>query len=232
LGLIRLALIPARGGSKGLPRKNLCRVGGASLVARAVHAALESGAVDRVVVSTDCSETAEEALRAGAEVPFLRPAELATDTASPVDTALHALMWEAENRRPVDDLVLLQPTSPLRTGADVRQSRQALDEGAPAVVSVTECRTHPWLVASLDPDGSLIPVMPTPEGYVRRQDFPQVYQLNGAVYWIKSTVLISERKFTPKGTRAYVMPACRSIDIDTQDDLDLADWMLAREAPV
>jgi CMP-N-acetylneuraminic acid synthetase len=203
-----------------------------SLIGRAVKAALESGVVDRVVVSTDCQEIAAEARGHGADVPFLRPDVLATDEASSLEVALHALRWEEENRSPIDEFVLLQPTSPLRTAEDVRLSSLIMEQGAPAVVSVVESEVHPWFLSTLEDDGTLSPVMPPPEGYWRRQDVPRVYRPNGAVYWIKTSVLFNERTFMPSQTRAYVMPEVRSVDIDTRDDLELARWLVAREVPV
>jgi CMP-N-acetylneuraminic acid synthetase len=214
-----LALIPARGGSKGLPGKNLLSVGGVPLV---------SGVVDRILVSTDCPETAAVAERYGAEVPFLRPSEISTDEASSLDVALHTL----EVCGPVEELVLLQPTSPLRTSEDVRAAKYLLVNEAPAVVSVVQAETHPWLVSTIDPDGRLAPFGERPAGYLRRQDLPRVFRLNGAVYWIKVAVLVRERSFTPPGTKAYVMPPERSVDIDTAADLELAEWIVSREVAV
>ncbi|MCW5939055.1 MAG: acylneuraminate cytidylyltransferase family protein [Fimbriimonadaceae bacterium] len=215
-----------------MPGKNLCEVGGVSLIGRAVRAALESGVIDRTVVSTDCQKIAAEAERHGADVPYLRPAELATDRASSLEVALHALQWEEENRSPVDELVLLQPTSPLRSADDVRLSSASLRDGAPAVVSVVESEAHPWFLSTLLDDGILSPFMPPPEGYWRRQDVPRVYRPNGAVYWIKTSVLLTEKTFMPIGTRAYVMPADRSVDIDTRDDLEFARWLVTRDVSV
>jgi CMP-N-acetylneuraminic acid synthetase len=157
---------------------------------------------------------------------------LATDEASSLEVALHALRWEEENRSPIDEFVLLQPTSPLRTAEDVRLSSLIMEQGAPAVVSVVESEVHPWFLSTLEDDGTLSPVMPPPEGYWRRQDVPRVYRPNGAVYWIKTSVLFNERTFMPSQTRAYVMPEVRSVDIDTRDDLELARWLVAREVPV
>lgn len=227
----RLALIVARAGSKGLPGKNLALLGSRTLLGHAVATARQAASVDRVVLSTDCARLAEQGKVDGAEVPFLRPAELATDTASPVDVALHLLrqLERAEGYRP-EWLLLLQPTSPLRTAGDLdRALDAALSASAPAVLSVTVPSHHPMLAQTLDDQGRLSPLFPDVSG--RRQDLPPLYQPNGAVYWIRPEVLTATRTFYPPGTLGYVMPPERSIDIDTPYDLALARAMLELSNP-
>lgn len=221
-----LAIIPARAGSKGLPGKNLAKVGEHSLIGWAVLAALQSSCVSRTVLSTDSQEIAAEGKFHGAEVPFLRPESLANDSATSVEVALHCLeVLEAEEGFVPEWLLLLQPTSPLRTSEDVREAFALTRNGeCQAVVAVTEPSQHPMLAKTLDQDGFLHPIFH--HGAGRRQDLPRAYQPNGAIYWIKTDTLVREHSFYPERTKAYVMPAERSIDIDTAYDLELARFLV------
>lgn len=183
-----------------------------------------------VVVSTDSPEIAAVAEREGALVPFLRPAELATDVAGSFEVAEHALRWFGENTGTVPGiLVLLQPTSPFRTADDIVAGVELLEvSGAPAVVGVCEARTHPWMTRRLDSQGCLVPFCEVAADVKRRQDFPVAYEVNGAFYAIRSKVLLEQKTFEPVGTAAYAMPDERSIDIDNAEDLARAEWELAR----
>lgn len=223
-----LALIPARGGSKGIPRKNICDVGGRPLIAWTITAAFESRQLDRVVVSTDDEEIASVAREWEAEVPFLRPPELASDTAGSLEVVEHALGALVTNP---DSIMLLQPTSPLRCAADIAASIDLLESsGADAVVSVA-LATHPpqWL-RTMRPDGILEPwITGTPEPQ-RRQDGLPLYELNGAIYLVRTESLLRDRTFTPERTIGYPMPQERSIDVDTPWDLFVADLVLRERA--
>jgi len=224
----RLLLIPARGGSKGIPRKNLSLLGGLPLIAWTIKEALASK-TGRVIVSTDCEEIADAARQAGAEVPFLRPAELAADDTPSFDVAAHAVNWWRENNGAwPETLVLLQPTSPFRSAEDISAGAKLLESSsAPAVVAVCEARSHPYLSRKIGPDGVLEYFLEGSEKASRRQDFPAAYQVNGALYVIRTQVLLAEKSFQPRGTRAYVMPPERSLDIDSAADLRQAEWQLA-----
>jgi N-acylneuraminate cytidylyltransferase len=217
-----LALIAARGGSRGVPRKNLRIAGGKPLLAWTAAAARASRYVDRVVTSTDDEEIREEALRCGSEVPFLRPARLATDEATSVDVALDAL-----GRLPgFDYLVLLQPTSPLRTADDIdRAIELCRASGAPSCVTVRRAAESPWWMYTLADGKRLEPVVAGARA-TRRQDLPAAYLLNGAVYVAETSALLAHRTFVMSGTVALEMPDERSIDIDTESDLALADQRL------
>ena len=215
-----LALIPARAGSKGLPGKNVRPFRGRPLIAWSIEAALESGLATVVWVSTDGEEIASVARGAGAEVPWLRPAELATDTASSLDVALHAL----DAYGPVDWLLLLQPTSPLRTAEDIRAAARLVDEETDAVVSV--CPAHPLTYFRRETnEGYLAPL--TEDAAARRQDTQAPWLLNGAMYLVRTEVLRATRQFLPPRTRPYVMPALRSVDIDTEEDWEMATLLAA-----
>lgn len=239
-----LCVIPARGGSKGLPGKNLREVGGKSLVRRAVEAALASQRCSRVLCSTDDEAIAAEAIRAGADVPLRRPAALAGDATPTVDVVLHAMGHvEGELGRHVDLVCLLQPTSPLRTAGDVRATVDALlaAEGpADSAVSLVEVGdAHPRWLRKIE-RGYAVPYFeePGPEP-TRRQDLagdPVPYRRNGAVYVARREVLVSQRRVFGDRCVAYVMPPERSIDIDTEYDLVCAQalWrhLLEKGEPV
>jgi CMP-N,N'-diacetyllegionaminic acid synthase len=223
-----LGIIPARGGSKAIPRKNLALLGNKPLLAWTVEVALESASLDRLVISTDDPEIAEVGKKLGAEVPFLRPAELATDASTSMDVILHAIRWFAdnENYRP-DYVLLLQPTSPLRTATDVREPiKLALAKHADSVVSVCETHQHPLWMKGVNEEGTLVDLYPQSSAPTRRQDLPSVFALNGAIYLALRTFLLSERTFISDRTYAYVMPENRSLDVDTPWDLHVADLIL------
>ena len=212
---ITLALITARGGSKGLPRKNVLLTAGKPLIAWTVHAALAATTVGRVVLSSDDDEIIEAAAAAGCDIPFRRPPELATDEASSMDVVFHALQELPD----YEFVVLLQPTSPLRTGADIDAAfKLMLDHNAPACVSVTDVDQSPyWMyeVTEIDRLRSLFEQSPKIN---RRQDLPPIFTLNGAIYIAKVEWLLQSRSFLGPETIAYKMPRSRSIDIDNAID--------------
>ena len=213
-----LGLVTARGGSKGVPRKNLLPIGGRPLICWTIDAARASRYIDRLVLSSDDAEIMAAAATAGCEVPFTRDAALATDQASSIDVALDALL-----RVPgFDVLVLLQPTSPLRATEDIDGALELFhSSGAPACVSVRAAEEHPYLTFRRDAAGQLRrycePSEPMPS---RRQDLPPAWCLNGAVYVAECAWLLRERSFLAAGTVGYPMPAARSLDIDTPEDIE------------
>lgn len=212
-----LALVTARGGSKGLPRKNVLPAGGRPLIAWTIGAATGAEFVSRVAVSTDDDEIMEAARAWGADVPFQRPPALASDTAASIDVVLHAL----EQLPGYDYVVLLQPTSPLRTAADIDAAlRLAEASGAPACVSVCEAAQSPYWMYRLDGDGRLASLLESPVTASRRQDLPPVYVLNGAIYVARVDWLRETRSFLGTGCIAYPMPVERSLDIDTPEDFE------------
>lgn len=220
-----LAVIPARAGSKRLPRKNLLPLGGKPLVAWTVEAALGAAGVTGVLVSTDSEEIAAVARAHGADAPFLRPASLATDTASSLDVVRHAVEFASGTLGlPCELTVLLQPTSPLRTAADVDAALGLLaDRGADAVVSVCEADHSPLWMNTLPPDLSLDGFLREEARNRRSQDLPRHYRLNGAIYACRTEVLLREGTFLPaRGAFAYIMPKERSVDVDDAFDLTLA----------
>jgi CMP-N,N'-diacetyllegionaminic acid synthase len=221
-----LALIPARGGSKGIPRKNIRLFCGKPLLQWSIDVALATPCVDRIVVSTDDSEIAEVALAGGAELPFLRPAELASDTASGIAPVLHAL----EQLPEVSDVLLLQPTSPLRRVEDV-EAIVALRQqtGHDAVVSVTLSSKHPAWMFGLSQEQVLEPLMAIPNAACRQQLQP-AYMLNGAMYLASRSFLEREGSFLTDDTVGYVMPPERSVDIDSPLDWKWGEFLMEQQA--
>ena len=220
-----LGLIPARGGSKGIPRKNIATLAGKPLIAWTIETALSCDFLDRIIVSTDDTEIAEIALKSGAEVPFIRPSNLASDNASGIDPVFHAI----ENIPGYDYLVLLQPTSPLRNALDVQNVVEICTlDGAKSCVSVSEATSHPFHCYSINSSKQLEPAMSSLESHVRRQDMPRYYCLNGAIFTAEIQWLMESKSFLRPETRAYVMPPERSIDIDSPIDLAFADFLIQR----
>lgn len=222
-----LAVITARGGSKGLPRKNVLIVGGKPLVAWTVEAAISAECVDRVVLSSDDDEIMTAARAAACEVPFSRPAHLASDTASSIDVVLHAL----DHLPGYEYVVLLQPTSPLRTAADIDAAfALMLERGTPSCVSVCEADQSPYWMYRVETNSKLKRLLPEMEGITRRQDLPPIYVLNGAIYIARIDWLRANRSFVGEETVAYLMPKERSLDIDTAQDFEIFRSMIESES--
>jgi len=223
-----LGLIPARGGSKGLPRKNILEVGGKPLIAWTIDAACKSRFIDRLVLSSEDAEIAEVARRYGCDVPFVRPADLATDSVSAIEVALHAIRELPD----FDYLVLLQPTSPLRTAEDIDGCiERAIRYGVGSCVSVVEVEANPYWMFRDNAEGGLVPLLGDWDmATKRRQDLPPVYCLNGAVYVNSTSWLLGKRAFVASGTVGFPMPATRSLDIDTASDLAELKEFLERKS--
>lgn len=223
------ALIPARGGSKGLIRKNLRKFRGTPLVAHAVETARRVAGLERVVVSTDDPEIAEVARRAGADVPFMRPSELATDATPTLPVVQHAVRWLEAHGAGVDAVVLLQATSPLRTPQQVQAViRKFVDTGADSVTTVCAVEHSPYWMQRLDGD-RLRPLMPEGQRYGRRQDLPPVYRLTGAVYVTRRDVVMEQGRLLGDDTRAVVVGPRESVDVDDELDLRLCELIAAEE---
>jgi CMP-N-acetylneuraminic acid synthetase len=225
-----LGLVPARGGSKGLPDKNLRPLAGRSLVARAAETALASGVLDRVVLSTDSAALADAGRAAGLEVPFLRPGTLAADTAPMLGVIEHALAALASDGWVADIVVLLQPTSPLRTPSHVRAAVALLHaSGADSVVTVVEVPRHlsPDYLMRLD-GGLLVPFLPEGARVARRQDARPAFAREGTVYaWWRRT---NERwgSLYVERCQPRVLDPAESLSIDTADDWAAAERRLGQ----
>jgi CMP-N-acetylneuraminic acid synthetase len=220
-------VIPARGGSKGLPGKNLKTLGGLSLIGHAIASARESSRLGRFIVSTEDSAIAGEARRHGAEVPFVRPPELASDEAGMAPVLRHAVRWleTSAGLRP-DLVVTLQPTSPFRVGADVdRAIAKVVETGADSAQTITEASYHPFFMTTLVGDRTA-PLFPDGHRFVRRQDAPPVFQPSGAVYVTRYAVLVEHGRVLGDDNRAIVMGFEASVNIDTEWDFLLAELLL------
>jgi N-acylneuraminate cytidylyltransferase len=221
-------VIPARGGSKGLPGKNIRLLGGKPLIAYSIEAARQMAADDDIYVSTDDAEIRAVAEACGLPVPFLRPAELATDTAGTYEVLLHALDFAEAQGKSYDCLLLLQPTSPFRLKRHLEEALALLaaHEAAEMVVSVKITRANPYYLLALE-DGSGY-LRPFAEGgFTRRQDAPPVYEYNGSLYAIRCSALRAHRSFATFTRRLkYVMEELFSLDIDTLEDWRYGECLL------
>jgi CMP-N-acetylneuraminic acid synthetase len=233
-----LAVVPARAGSKGIPRKNLQLLGGRPLVAHAVAAGRAAALVSRVLCSTDDPEIAEAARKAGAEVPFLRPVALAQDTSEDWPVFVHALDWLQEHADWVPDLIVnLRPTSPLRTARHVDDAiRLLLRTGADSVKAVCLARQHPHKMWLRHPDARLEPFLVTPFRLSRGPDVPRaeledVYWQNGVVDVTRLRVIREQGVMIGRRVAGLVTELDESIDVDTPIDLALAELLFARRAP-
>jgi CMP-N-acetylneuraminic acid synthetase len=217
-----LTLIPARSGSKGIPKKNIKLFCNKPLIAWTIETALMSGVSNKIVVSTDDSEIAKVSLEYGAEVPFMRPSELALDSTPGVDPALHAISMLND----YDWLLLLQPTSPLRNIDDIIGiTEYAKRSKSPSIVSVSESSVHPYNAYTME------------QNYLRsfhnefvacRQQLPKSYSPNGALYFIECDWLLEQKSFITDSTVGYCMPKSRSIDIDDELDWVLAEFLMQK----
>lgn len=223
-----LAIIPARGRSKGVPRKNLRFLSGQPLIAYTIGAALASRYISHLVVSTEDAEIAEFSRSLGADVPFIRPLELASDHSSQMEVVLHALETvEGARWMTYEVVLLLQPTTPLRTTADIDNALEKLIvTNADSVVSFHQVEQgHPYYMYTMDDDRPK-PLLEVPGHITRRQEFPTVFIRNGAIYATRRNVLVQQRTFYGQDIRAYVMPIERSINIDTEFDFVMAEFLL------
>ena len=224
-----LALIPARGGSKGLPGKNIKDFAGKPLIARTIDMAMESQVFDRIIVSTDDNEIASVSKRYGAEIPFIRPSEIACDDTPVIKVMLHALetLEKTENYH-VAHMMLLQPTSPLRNSQDIVNAVELFKEKkADAIISVYETHHHPFFSKTLGNNGNLIDLMGKSEN-IPRQKYPKALILNGAIYLFKTNLIKSIGSFYTEKTFPYIMPHERSLDIDTELEFQMAEWIFNR----
>ena len=221
-----LALIPARAGSKGIKDKNIIDLKGKPLIAYSIDAALKSKYIDRVVVSTDGEDIAAVAKEWGADVPFLRPDYLASDTAKTIDAVLHCIEALKKAGDSYDYLVLLQPTQPLRQSFHIDEAiEKMLDLDANSLVSVSKVKEHPVLIRTIGEDGKLQNLLNC-SSTVRRQDFPDFYRVNGAIYINKIDENLNETTSLNDNIIPYEMAHEYDVDIDELLDLKIAELML------
>lgn len=220
-----LALITARGGSKGIPRKNIKPLNGIPLINWTINAAKRSRYVDRLIISTDDHEIADIAKCAGCEVPFIRPEELATDLATSMDVILHAL----ENiKTDYDYLLLLQPTSPFRSTTQIDSIiEQGINNLVPITVSVSESKKHPSFMYTLEKKCQLTPILPNQQ-HGRRQDMSKIFEYNGALYLANIPHLKTVKSFKGEGVQAFVMDTITSVDIDEPLDWEFSEFLIEK----
>lgn len=224
-----LALILARGGSKRLPGKNIRLLGGKPLIVWSIDVAKDIPEICDVLVSTDDHEISTVCKVAGALVPWLRPADLATDTASSVDAALHALDWYELENGPLDGLLLLQPTSPFRTKNTVKKGIDLfINNNSETVLGVSPTHAHPmW---TLKKDGEyLVPFMQGHGFNMRSQDLPAAYVVNGCFYLITPSALRSDRSFIGNNIMPLLIESQQeALDIDTEWNFEIAECILGK----
>lgn len=220
-----LALITARGGSKGLPGKNIRDLAGKPLIAWSIEAALASKYIDRLILSSEDPTIIETARKYGCEAPFVRAPELATDKSTTIDVVVDAI-----NRLPgFDWIIVLQPTSPLRTTNDIDTFiEDTFAHQAQVAVSVCEVSKSPYWMYSRAVDGRLNPILPLKNLATRRQDLPIVYQLNGALYAAECEWLLKNRTFLCEKTYSFVMSTDNSVDIDDEVGFLLAESLICQ----
>lgn len=220
-----IATICARGGSKGVPRKNLRMLCGKPLIVHTIEQALACKAIDRTYVSTDDAEIAEAARAAGAAVPFLRPAELATDAAGKLPVIRHLAEHVLAHDGPFDLLVDLDPTSPLREVADIQACIDAMKPGVDNVITAYPSEKSPYFnMVERNGEGWARLVKPIEPPPLRRQDAPQVFSMNASIYvWRRETLA---RGLFEGRTQLHVMPRERSVDIDSELDFMLVEKLM------
>ena len=220
------AIIPARGGYKGLPGKNIKELNGKPLIAYSIEAAVNAKFIDKVIVSTDCDEIAKIALEYGADVPFMRPSHLAEDTSLAIDNYKYIISkYDQELGRGIEEFCVLQPTSPLRSSCDIDNAIKMFRErNADSIISYCE-EHHPvsWH-KYLEEDGRLTNVF-SDDAIKNRQDIRPTFYPNGAIYIFKSS-LIKRGQYYSDNTFAYIMPRKRSVDVDVLDDFRLAEFLM------
>ena len=223
-----IAIIPARGGSKGLPGKNILPFCGKPLIAWTIEAALECKILDRVIVSTDSEEIADTARTYGAEVPGLRPVELALDTSSAIDVYIY--LWKKLTGDTYTDsipFIILQPTSPLRKAYDINKAVKIFHEkNADSVISVSEATHPPVWAKKIDRKGILREYFETSESLSNRQQIPAAFMPNGAIFILKKELVLKNRNYYSDKTYPYIMPIERSIDIDNIWDFRIAEFIM------
>lgn len=222
-----LVIIPARGGSKGIPHKNIKLLGGKPLICRAIGNARSVAPDSDICVSTDDSEIIQVVEDYGLKVPFIRPAELAADNSGTYEVLLHALSFYEQQGRTYDTIILLQPTSPFRRDEDISEALKLYSPDIDMVVSVTEARANPYYNCfETDSDGFLH-VSKGDGKYIRRQDAPKAWEYNGAIYIINPQSLKRKSLGEFKRRRMYEMDELHSLDLDTPLDWRIAELLIA-----
>jgi len=221
-----IAIIPARGGSKGLPRKNIKQFNGKPLIQCSIEVALQCTSIDRVIVSTDDEEIASISVACGAEVPFLRPKELAQDQSKALDTYLYTMerLFDEETLEKAS-FIVLQPTSPLRSSRNVEEAIALFNEfKADSVISITEAKYPPNWLKKISQNGKLENLI-VGDNNLNRQDYDKLYIPNGAIFIFNYRSLKISRNYYMENTYPYIMSKRNSIDIDDYLDFKMAEFL-------
>lgn len=220
-----LALIPARGGSKGIKDKNIINLGGKPLIAYTIEAAIRSEYIDAVVVSTDSKTIADIAKQYGADIPFIRPDRLARDESKTIEAVLHAIEELKKLKREYDILILLQPTQPLRNSHDIDKAIiKFFEHKEESLVSISPVNDNPVLIRVINDMDRISPLLPV-ESTIRRQDMPKYYKVNGCIYINKISELDEDTSFNDN-KNYYLMEQSHSVDIDEESDIAVAKYYL------
>lgn len=223
-----LIIIPARGGSKGIPKKNIRDLGGSPLISHCINAAIQSRLASEVFVSTDSLEIKQVAERYGASVPFLRPNELALDTSPTLDAVRHAVEVLNERGLEFKDIILLQPTQPFITYTQIREAYAFYcSHGRRGVAGVSRVKEHPFLMRTITEDGTLSPILRNPTSSVRRQDMPDIFKINGSIYINSIEDIMNEDMSFNDNPLGFIMPRLNGFDIDEPMDLRIADFIIS-----
>lgn len=224
-----LAIIPARGESKGIPNKNIIDLCGKPLINHSIEVALSCPYIDDVVISTDSKNIAAVGQNAGAWVPFLRPSALATDTSKTIDCMIYTIDELKKQDKIYDYVILLQPTQPIRLRKHLTEAiEKIIDENASSLVSVCSVTEHPILMRTIDSNGNLESLLHL-NSTVRRQDFPDVYKVNGSIYINKLDDNFNQSTSLNDNLLPYIMSSKYSVDIDSVEDLNAATTLLKEE---
>jgi CMP-N,N'-diacetyllegionaminic acid synthase len=225
-----LAIIPARGGSKGLPGKNIKLLCGIPLIVHTIKCAQRSKYVTKIIVSTDEVSIAECSMNAGAEVPFMRPDKLARDKSLAIDNYLYTIeRLNREENSSIKEIIVLQPTSPLRVVKDIDNSIELYTaKQADSVISVTKAAHPPSWAKIVDNKSKIYDYFENTNAEKNRQEYLTAYVPNGAIFILKYSLLKEEYSYYSEQTYAYEMPNERALDIDTQLDFDFAEFLMRR----
>ena len=224
------AIIPARGGSKGIPGKNIKLLCGKPLIVYTIEAAMVAKSIDRVILSTDDPEIAEIAGKYNVEIPFMRPAHLAQDDSLAIDNYIYTVnRLNAENSTQYDEFIVLQPTSPFRTAADIDNAIELFhDKKADSVISVCEAYHPPVWAKKVAPSGVLKDYFDIDIGNRNRQELEEAYMPSGAIFILKLSILKSIYSYYSDNTYAFIISPERSIDIDTPLDFEFAEFLMRK----
>ncbi|KDR94766.1 CMP-N,N'-diacetyllegionaminic acid synthase [Peptoclostridium litorale DSM 5388] len=225
-----LAIIPARGGSKRIPQKNLKLLKGKPLIAHTIEECKKSKYIDKIVVSTEDLEIARISELYGAEVPVLRPNELAADEILGIDPIIHMIKWIEDNENyKADYVICLQCTSPFRSAKHIDEAvKKLLESGHDSIVSISECQENPHWMKKME-NGIMKDFMENSRFYSRSQELPKIYKLNGAIYMAKTEVILENRNWYTENTIPYVMEKIHSLDIDEPMDFKFAEFLMGSD---